>query len=74
MLGPGIFVVTNQRLGFVGKLKSFSFPLGDLSSVEQYQDGLSMQREGRDNADVVLGAGASRILFYINWALMARSE
>lgn len=69
MLGPGVFVVTNQRLGFVGKLKSFSFSLTDLVAVEQYNDGLSLQREGRDNADVLISAGASRILFFINWAL-----
>ena len=69
MLGPGLFVVTNQRLGFVGKLKSFSFPITDLVKVEQYPDGLSLLRDGRANADVVVGAGASRILFYINWVL-----
>jgi hypothetical protein len=68
-LGPGSFVVTNQRLGFVGKLKSFAFPLQSLVHVEQYHESLALVREGRDHADVVLTPAASRILFYINYVL-----
>jgi hypothetical protein len=68
-LGGGAFVVTNQRLGFVGTLKSFSFPLADLLRVEQYYDGLTLLREGRGNVDVLLSPGASKILFFINYAL-----
>ncbi|HEY8740068.1 MAG TPA: hypothetical protein VIN56_05725 [Candidatus Dormibacteraeota bacterium] len=70
--GPGTFVVTNQRLGFVGKLKSFSFPVSDLVRVEQFSDGLTLLREGRDHADVLLTPSASRVLFYINWVLRPR--
>lgn len=69
MLGAGDFVVTSQRLGFVGKLKSFAFALGDTVRVEHYQDGLGILREGRDNADVVLSKNAGRILFFVNYAL-----
>lgn len=68
-LGPGTFVVTNQRLGFVGKLKSFAFPLETLVHAEQHGDGLSLVRAGRDHADVVLTPSASRILFYVNYVL-----
>lgn len=68
-LGPGTFVVTNQRLGFVGKLKSFAFPLDSLVHAEQYAGSLALVREGRDHADVVLTPSASRILFYINYVL-----
>ena len=68
-LGAGAFVVTDQRLGFIGQLKSFSFPLSGLLQVEQYKDGLTLLREGRDHADVLLTPAASRILFYINWVL-----
>jgi len=70
MLGAGEFVVTDQRLGFVGKLKSFSFPVADLLRVHRYDDGLWLLREGRDNPDVVITAAAGRILFYINWVLL----
>jgi len=69
MFGAGEFVVTDQRLGFVGKLKSFSFPLADVARIDHYDDGLWLLREGRDNPDVVISAGAGRILFYINWVL-----
>ncbi|GAC1327132.1 MAG: hypothetical protein NVSMB17_00760 [Candidatus Dormibacteria bacterium] len=74
MLGPGTFVVTNQRLGFVGKLKSFSFPVTDLVRLDRYDDGLTLLREGRDNADAVITGGAGRIAFYINWVLMKAVE
>jgi hypothetical protein len=68
-LGAGTFVVTSERLGFVGTLKSFSFPLSGLLQVEQFKDGLTLLREGRDHADVLLTPAAGRILFYINWVL-----
>lgn len=68
-LGPGTVVVTNQRLGFVGKIKSFAFPLDSLIHVELQSDSLSLLREGRDHADVVLTPAASRLLFYINWVM-----
>ncbi|MFN2464343.1 MAG: hypothetical protein ABR573_10640 [Candidatus Dormibacteria bacterium] len=67
ILGPGTFVVTDQRLGFVGPLKSFSFPLGELARVEYFPTGLSLLRADRANADVVITAEATRLLFYINW-------
>ncbi|HEV1996789.1 MAG TPA: hypothetical protein VGR61_01475 [Candidatus Dormibacteraeota bacterium] len=68
-LGSGIFVVTNQRLGFIGDLKSFSFPLSGLRHAVQYNDGLLLMREGRENGDVLLTASAGLVLFYINYVL-----
>jgi hypothetical protein len=69
VLGPGTFVVTNQRVGFVGKLKSFAFPLDSLIHIELQTGGLFLLREGREHADVVLTPAASRLLFYINWVM-----
>ncbi|MFN2465202.1 MAG: hypothetical protein ABR598_02935 [Candidatus Dormibacteria bacterium] len=68
-LDTGKLVVTNERLGFVGPMKSFSCPLTGLLQVVQFTDGLTLLREGRDHADVLLTPAASRILFYINWAM-----
>ena len=73
-LGTGSFVVTNQRLGFVGDLKSFSFPLASLRHVVQYNDGLLLMREGKENGDVLLTGSAGQILFYINYALGLQGE
>ena len=68
-LGTGAFVVTNQRLGFVGDLKSFSFPLSALRHAVQYTDGLLLMRDGRENGDVLLTGSAGLVLFYINYVL-----
>lgn len=72
-LGTGAFVVTNQRLGFVGDLKSFSFPLAGLRHAVQYNDGLLLMREGRENGDVLLTTSAGLVLFYINFALQVQA-
>lgn len=72
-LGSGSFVVTNQRLGFVGDLKSFSFPLSGLRHAVQYHDGLLLLREGRENGDVLLTASAGLVLFYINYVLQPQA-
>ncbi|MDQ6747144.1 MAG: hypothetical protein M3010_03430 [Candidatus Dormibacteraeota bacterium] len=73
-LGSGVIVVTDQRLGFVGDLKSFSFALDTVVAVEQSRDGLTLLREGRDHADVLLTPAASRVLFYVNWVMQPRSS
>ncbi|MGI8608044.1 MAG: hypothetical protein ACR2MY_02265 [Candidatus Dormibacteria bacterium] len=72
-LGSGQFVVTNQRLGFVGDLKSFSFPLSSLRHVVQYNDGLLLMRDGRENGDVLLTGSAGLVLFYINYVLQLQA-
>ena len=68
-LGSGSFVVTSRRLGFVGDLKSFSFPLATLRHAVQYGNGLLLVREGRENGDFLLTESAGAILFHINYVL-----
>lgn len=44
----GYFMVTNQRVLFVGSQRTNSFPLDKVISIEAYTDGLVVHREGKE--------------------------
>ena len=73
-LDQGTFVVTNQRIAYVGAMKSASVPLAKLLHVEIYDDGLSVSREGKENPDWYLMSEPKRVLFLLNWVLSKRAE
>ncbi len=60
---------TNQRVAFVGSVKSVVVPLPKIVHIEVYSDGLAVFHEGRENADFFLCAAPKQVLFYVNWAL-----
>ncbi len=68
-LDTGTFVVTNQRVAYVGRTKSASIPLAKLIHVEVYNDGLSIAREGKENPDFYLMDKPKYAVFLLNWAL-----
>lgn len=49
----GIFWVTNQRIGYIGNTKSFSFPLDKLLSLNTGDGGLNIFKNGRTNPFVI---------------------
>ena len=65
----GTVVVTNQRIAFVGALKSVVVPLPKVVHLEVYNDGLAVFHEGRENADYIMCKAPKQVLFYVNWAL-----
>lgn len=65
----GSVVVTNQRIAFVGALKSVVVALPKVLHVEVYKDGLAVFHEGRENADYIMCGAPKQVLFYVNWAL-----
>jgi len=65
----GTFVVTNQRLAYVGQTKSTSIPLIKILHVEVYDDGISVSREGKENPDWYLMSEAKHVVFLLNWVL-----
>lgn len=65
----GTFVVTNQRVAYVGRTKSLAFPLGKVLHVEVYNDAISIAREGRENPDFYLIGDPKHAVFLINWVL-----
>ncbi|HEX9100340.1 MAG TPA: hypothetical protein VF956_12700 [Candidatus Dormibacteraeota bacterium] len=68
-LDSGTLVVTNQRLAFVGSLKSVTVPLAKVLHVEAYTDGLAVFHEGREDPDYFQCARPQEFLLYLNWCL-----
>ena len=65
----GTFVLTNQRVAYVGRTKSTSFALNKVLHVEVYNDGISVAREGRENPDFYLMQNPKHAVFLMNWVL-----
>jgi hypothetical protein len=68
-LDSGTFVVTNQRVAFIGSTKSTSLGLAKLLHVECYSDALAVFQEGRENPNYYYVDQPKYVLFYINWVL-----
>lgn len=49
----GNFWMTNQRVGFLGSRKNFSFPYSKILSFELYKDGISVHKEGKEKPYIV---------------------
>jgi hypothetical protein len=49
-LDSGSFVLTKQRVAYVGRTKSTSVALSKVLHVEVFNDGLSIAREGKDTS------------------------
>jgi len=49
----GSFWLTNQRIGFIGHKKNFSFSYDKILSFELYKDGISIHKQGRENPYMV---------------------
>ena len=73
-IDTGTFVVTNQRIAYIGHTKSVSVPLDKLLHIEVYNDGISVSREGKENPDFYLMSNTKRVVFLLNWALSQRAE
>lgn len=73
-LDGGTFVVSNQRLAFVGQTKSVSIPLGKILHLELYTDALAVFQEGKENPDFYMMAQPGRALFLINWEIGNQQE
>ena len=68
-LDTGTLVITNQRIAFIGKVKSTSVPLAKMLHIQCYSDALAVFQEGRENPDFYVTAKPKYALFMINWFL-----
>ena len=68
-LDTGTFVLTNQRIAYVGRTKSVSVALNKVIHVEIYNDAMSVAHEGRETPDFYLIGNPKHAVFLINWAL-----
>jgi hypothetical protein len=68
-LDTGTLVVTNQRIAFIGNVKSTSTAFAKLLHVECYSDAVAVFQEGRENPDFYMTAQPKYALFMINWCL-----
>ena len=67
-LDSGSLVITDQRIAFIGPLKSTSVALAKLVHVQCYADALAVFQEGRENPDFYMLSSPKYALFMINWA------
>jgi hypothetical protein len=65
----GTLVISNQRIAFIGNVKSTSVPFAKLLHVECYSDAVAVFQEGRENPDFYMTAQPKYALFMINWFL-----
>jgi hypothetical protein len=70
----GTLIISNQRIAYIGKVKSISVALDKLLNVQCYSDGLAVFKEGRENPDFYMTAQPKYVLFMINWFLNARAS
>jgi hypothetical protein len=68
-MDTGTLVVTNQRVAFIGRVKSTSVALAKVMHVECYSDAVAVFQEGRENPDYYLTDQPKYVLFMLNWAL-----
>jgi hypothetical protein len=71
-LDQGSLVITNQRVAFVGGVKSVSINLEKILHVEVYKDAIAVFREGKEAPDFFLTAQPQMALFYLNYVLDLR--
>jgi hypothetical protein len=67
-LDTGNLEITNQRIAFIGAVKSTTVALEKILHVECYKDALAVFREGRENPDFFLTDRPQYALFMLNWA------
>jgi hypothetical protein len=73
-LDGGTFVVSNQRIAFIGHTKSTSIPLAKILHVEVYSDAVSVFQQARENPDFYLLSQPKRAVFLLNWVLGGRQQ
>ena len=72
-LDAGTFVLSNQRVAFIGRIKSSSIPLAKILHVEVYDDAIAVFKEGRENPDFYLMEQPKRAVFLLNWIVGGQS-
>ncbi len=68
-LDSGSLVLTNQRLVFVGRMKSVTIGLAHIVHVEAYTDSLGVFQDKRETPDFFKLQSPQYVLFYLNYAL-----
>jgi hypothetical protein len=68
-LDSGTLVLTNQRLVFVGGVRSVTIQLGHLVHAEAYTDALAVFQDRRETPDFFKLQSPQYVLFYLNYAL-----
>lgn len=69
IVDTGSIVVTNQRIAFVGNVKSLAVSLTKLLHVETYKDGVAVFREGKEDPDIYRLGSPNELVFYLNYEL-----
>lgn len=68
-IDTGSLVVTNQRVVFIGRIKSVAISLSHLVHVEAYTDALAVFQDRREAPDFFNVQAPQYVLFYVNYAL-----
>jgi hypothetical protein len=68
-LDRGTLVLSNQRIAFIGRVKSVVTMLPKIVHVESYTDALAVFQEGRENPNFYKLPTPQYFLLYLNWVL-----
>lgn len=66
VIDEGTFVVTNKRLIFVGKKRTYSVNLRKIISVEPFEDAVGISREGRQKVQYFTGLDRAKLTITID--------
>lgn len=68
-LDTGTLVVSNQRLAFIGRVKSVVIQLPTVAHLDIYNDALAVFQEGLETPYFLLLSAPKQVAFYLNWGL-----
>lgn len=66
---PGTFVLSNQRLAFIGRRESVAVGLDSLMDMDVYDDAIALLHLGGDGPLFLVAPAPRQLAFYVNWAL-----
>lgn len=69
VVDTGTFVLTDQRIVFVGSAKLVQMPLSKVIHVGTYSDALEIGREGKESMDIFMLDSPQYVLCFLNYLL-----
>jgi hypothetical protein len=66
---PGVFVLSNQRLAFIGRRESVAIALDAVMDMDVYNDAIALMHLGQDGPIFLVVPAPRQLAFHLNWAL-----
>lgn len=66
---PGVFVLSNQRLAFIGRRESVAIGLDAVVDMDVYNDAIALLHLGHEGPVFLVAPAPRQLAFHINWAI-----